>query len=446
MIQLYNSMQSVFRWTLGLGLCAVAVLATAREVTDADIDYSFYPYKQEGFPQIGGAEIGKTINQSNVDLVKDFLDPGTYKFIKDGWWEMRVGAPFEYELHQGYMQASKANKGVGIESGNLTNYVSGRPFPYKPDKSDPLAGEKLLWNFEYGRIWGDLGCLQPWYWEYKDIKTAKIERTLKYDRMCLARFGYRTVDEPKPDWGANPDGIYRGIYLRVESPFDLKNTQLLIHKYKNDTKQLDGWIYLGFQRRVRRFATGQMTDAFLGSDIMVEDFEGYEGQISQYTWEYKGEKTILAPFWKHNDAVAGYQSKFPGPEGYKYIGYTGKGECFPNAPWSARKVYVVEGKPKDPNHPISKREMYIDAQVNEIPISLIYDRKGEWWKWFHIGHVDNKDHLPINKETGGVVHDSASLIDVQAQHCTTIYFHGVVDPKLTDEKLFNVQNLRSSGR
>ena len=433
------------KWACSLALAGFAVTAAA-EVTDEQFEYSFHPYKQGGFPQVGGIKEGMTINASNIDLVKDYIDPGNYKLIKDGWWEMKVGPTYDYELHPLYIAASKANKNIGIENGNLTNFVSGRPFPYKPDIKDPLAGEKLLWNFQYGSSWGDMGCLQPWFWEYKDMKTGKIERTLKYDMICLGRLGNRTVDDPKPDIDANPDQLNRGIYLRVESPFDLKDTQLLIHKYKDDTHQMDGWIYLGFQRRVRRFSTSQMTDAFLGSDIMVEDFEGYEGQISQYTWEFKGEKTIMVPFYNHDEAVAGYESKFPGPNGYKYVGFTGKGECFLNAPWSLRKMYLVEGKPKDPNHPISKREMYLDAQVNEMPLSLIYDRKGDWWKMFTIGVANNQRHVEANKKTLALIDDAAALVDVQAQHCTTLYFHGVVSPDVVKPQIFKVQQLRSSGR
>lgn len=46
---------------------------------------------------------------------------------------------------------------------------------------------------------------------------------------------------------------------------------------EDDTAPEQAWMYLNTQRRVRRIATGQKTDAFLGSDIMIEDFLGYKG-------------------------------------------------------------------------------------------------------------------------------------------------------------------------
>jgi hypothetical protein len=38
------------------------------------------------------------------------------------------------------------------------------------------------------------------------------------------------------------------------------------------------------------------------------------------------------------------------------------------------------------------------------------------------------------------------MIDVQAQHCTTGQFKGIVDPDMSPEDLFTVQNMRVSGR
>ncbi len=34
---------------------------------------------------------------------------------------------------------------------------------------------------------------------------------------------------------------------------------------------------------------------------MIEDFEGYNGRISDMNWTYKGTKNVLLPFYNHND-------------------------------------------------------------------------------------------------------------------------------------------------
>jgi len=34
---------------------------------------------------------------------------------------------------------------------------------------------------------------------------------------------------------------------------------------------------------------------------MIEDFEGYNGKVTDYTWEYAGTRNLLMPFYYHND-------------------------------------------------------------------------------------------------------------------------------------------------
>lgn len=443
-------MKSKFTVTLFLALMTHMILVSAENITDTDIHYSFYPYK-DGTPSIEGMDVGKVINASNVDSVKENLDPGTYQFIKDGYYEIEIGKTLDFELHPDYIKASQANLAVTFdEKGMPDNYINGRPFPYKPLDNDPDAGKKLIWNFQYGRVWGDLGCMEPWYWDYRDMRTEKLERTIVFDRVCMKRSAFKTTDSPIPSDEPNPGNVYRKIYLRASEPFDVKNTQLLLHKNQDDTKPIDAWIYLGFQRRVRRLSTGQMTDAFLGSDVMVEDFEGYEGKVSDFNWEYQGEKTLLMPFWNHNEAVAGKAIERShtddSGEKYDYTPMTGRAGCFPDAPWMLRKVYIVKGTPKDTNHPVGYRIHYIDAQTNEIPMTLVHDRGGKYWKWFMIGWPNLEDHLDINKGKGAMIGDVASMVDVQAQHCTTLSFFGKVDSSLADEDLFSVQNMRQSGK
>ncbi len=439
----------VFITTITLGWFGGSVLA---DVSEQDFDYSFWPFKN-GVPETDGITPGKTvINAGNVETYKHVLDPGTYQFLKDGELELSVGKTLDFPMHEKFIDASRKNINVGFdEKGLLTNYINGRPFPFPPRENDPDAGLKLIWNFEYGRTLGDLACLDPWYWEYWNMKTNKLERTIKFDYACFKRYAFKTTDGAIPEDAPNPDQVYRKIYLSIAEPFDLKNTQLLIQKYKDDTHQMDGWLYLGFQRRVRRFPTGQMTDAFLGSDIMIEDFEGFEGQVSDFDWQYQGTQTLLMPMWNHNEAVKGKEVKYTyteeNGEEFKYIPYKGKnGKCFPDAPWQLRKVHVVKGSPKDKNHPLSHRLHFIDSQTNEMPITLIYDRAGNYWKWFHIGWPQIDNHLEINKGKGAMMGDTASFVDVQAKHCTTTHFRTRVDEKLVKDSLFTVQQMRAAGR
>ncbi len=128
--------------------------------------------------------------------------------------------------------------------------------------------------------------------------------------------------------------------------------------------------------------------------------------------------------------------EFNEKDGYEFVDFGGRGGCFPNITWQLRKAYVLEAQPVDDNHPISEaRVHYVDAQTFTKPRTLIYDRKGDLWKTFQIGQAHPDNHDDVNKGTGVSVDDSFSMIDVQADHCTTGQFKGQVDPSLSTIKI-----------
>ena len=425
---------------------AMTTGAHAAPVSDEVVNASFYPYAN-GVPTAEGIKPGMTISASNVDSVKEYLDPAMYQFIKNGDYTIKVGETTSFDLHKSYVDATRKYAGdtaLGEKVGQISGSVAGRPFPQEPSMDDPRAGEKLAWNYKYGYNWGDSAAIMPFYWQYRNMENGKVERTVKFNFNFL-NFTHRTQQEPYPEITPNPSNLFRGTYVQVLEPFDVKNTQLLIQRFEDDLKRDNAYLYLGFQRRVRRLSTGQTTDAFLGSDIMIEDFEGYNGRISDMNWTYKGTKNILLPMYNHND-----QDLDPDihkdDDGYQMIKFGGKGGCFPDITWQLRKTHIVESDPVDPNHPVGKRVHYMDAQTFILPRNITYDRNGKLWKTFTIGQSHPDHHLPKNKGTGVSIDDSFSMVDVQANHCTTGQFKGIVDPELTPPSKMTVQNLRASGK
>ena len=420
---------------LGLSLAAHAA-------TEADLAASFNPY-QAGFPSFPGLTPGTVINKANVDQFREVVPAGVFKLLKDGLFEIKIGPTIQFELSAAYIEATRKNLGktrLGPRNGDIEGYAGGRPFVEEPDLKDPRAGEKLAWNYKYGVNWGDGANITPVYLKYRNLNTGQLERQIEAS-MHFLNLKYRVKDAPLPEVSPNPSNLFRGIYLRIDGPQDLKNTQLLIQRYDDDQKLDDAYLYLGFQRRVRRLATGQITDAFLGSDLMIEDFEGYNGRVSDMTWTYKGTKNVILPMWKHNELALSDEFKDPG--GYQYVSFGGQGECFHQGTWQLRKVYVLEAAPVNPAHPISKRVFYMDAQLGNLNgANEIYDRKGEPWKVFMVGKSHPDHHLPINKGAGIGIDDGFAMIDVQTRHCTTGHFKGQVDPKATPPAMFQVQYMR----
>lgn len=426
-----------------LALLLAGLFGAAHAATEADVDNAFSPYKN-GMPSFPGLSAGMTINKGNADQFKDILGAGVYKMIKDGLFEIKVGATTDLAMNKAYVNATKANLNkakLGAKPGELTGYVAGRPFPEEPDLNDPRAGEKLAWNFRYGLNWGDNGAVNM-IWKYKNMETGREERRVKMD-IHMLNFKHRVLQAPVPEVTPNPSQIFKGTYLKVWEPSDVRNTQLLIQRYEDDLKVDDAYLYLGFQKRVRRMATGQTTDAFLGSEMMIEDFEGYNGRISDMKWTFKGKKLVLLPVWNHNELQLSDEHK--DPDGYKYISFGGQGGCFLNGSWQLRKVYVLEAAPVNTAHPVSKRVFYMDAQMGSMNgANEIYDRKGDLWKVLMVGKSHADHHLPTNKGMGIGVDDGFSIVDLQSKRCTTAQFKGRVDPKLSPPEMFQVQYMRGN--
>ncbi|WP_228216841.1 DUF1329 domain-containing protein [Aromatoleum toluclasticum] len=418
--------------------CAAGTLHAASE---ADIDKSFFPYKS-AVPTAAGVTAGTVINKGNFANFEAVLDPGLQRHIQAGAVEITVGKTTSFDIDKSYVDATRENAGkvkLGAKPGELVGYVAGRPFPEEPDAKDPRAGEKLAWNFRYGMNWGDGLAISPFYWKYRNMDSGKVERNILFN-FHFIKYTHRLNQVPTPEISPNPSKLYRATYVNVQEPQDVKNTQLLIQRYEDDLKQDDAYLYLGFQRRVRRLSTGQTTDAFLGSDIMIEDFEGYNGRISDMNWKYKGTVNMLMPFYHHNDMKL--SDEYKEPDGYKYVAFGGQGGCFPDITWQLRKVHIVESSPVDPNHPVSRRVHYMDAQTSAMSQTLVYDRKGDLWKIFMLGMTHPDSHLAQNKGSGIVLFDAFSMIDVQAKHCTTGQFKGQADAKMVPVNLFSVQNMR----
>jgi hypothetical protein len=427
------------------GMVGLAQTVGAEPFTEDDINRSFYPYK-DWTPTAEGFTPGMVIDQSNADQFQAIMDEALFKFVKEGWVTIRTAETTDFPLSDDYVNATRQfSAAVTLnEDGTLSNFVAGRAYPQEPQADDPLAGQKLVWNYQYGFNSGDSETIYPFWWTFRNVDTGKIERTLKFEWHFL-NFTHRVTFDPKPAFEENPGDVYRGIYSMVKEPFDLANTQLLIHRYQSDTKRDDAWLYVGFQRRVRRLAAGQITDAFLGSDLMIEDFEGYNGRVTDYNWEFGGTRNLLLPFYYHNEMELASVPE-DDPDGYRFIDVEGKGNCFPKVTYQLRKTFTLIGTPKDPNHPIGKRVINLDAQTMTMASLVTYDRKGDMWKWFPIGKAHSDHHLDINKGKGVALDDYAVLIDIQANHCTTLQFKSQVTDEGNEPRVFSVQNLRKEGQ
>ena len=387
---------------------------------------------------------GKVINQANVEQYSSWLDGTLTDRILAGELQITLGDQLEFPVHPRYLEATRQHIGqtrLGTNPGELSNYAGGRPF-LNLAESDPQSGLKAAWNMRYSYA-PDETETAHFIWQYRDMAKNRLERTLHMYGAIL-RYKHRHSHSPLPELENNPSDLYSALYLRVNSPQDIRNTQLLIHRADDDTKPEQAWIYFNTQRRVKRIATGQKTDAFLGSDIMIEDFLGYNGRIMDMGWQFKGSGELLLPMYAHN--AQDLSNSKPDKEGYRDIPFAGQGGCFPHVTWQLRKVYHLEAFPKDKNHPLSKRHYIIDAATFSPVLTQIYDRPGKLWKLGIVAISHSGFHTPENANWQGAIVDGVSMIDLQARHCTTLQIKSRMAPKPLRNKTFTTAYLRQMGR
>jgi len=388
---------------------------------------------------------GTLIDQQNVEKFAPYLDKPIVDLISKGSLSVTVGKQFDMTPNPPFLALTETNKGavsIDPQTGQMVDYQGGLPFPEKPKSDDPLAGLKLAWNMRYS-YGGDTSVVDPFIWDYINMKTGKVERSISFIGKTI-RYKHRLLMSPTPNLPKNPAGIFNGIYLLAKEPFDIKNTQLLVHRLEDDSARERTWLYFSVQRRVRRLPAGQTTDAFLGSDIMIEDFLGYNGRINDMTWTYLDTQQLLAPVYQHNTLVKNIESE--SSNGYKFGTFHGEGGCFPNVPWQLRELHVLQATPKTTDHPLSKRIFYIDAQTH-IPIAgRHYDRNNQIWRVGISAFSHPDEHLEQNKGTGVAIPTLISMIDVAANHCTTLKMKTKINDSSVKQKDFTVQSLRSRGK
>jgi len=388
---------------------------------------------------------GLLLDYTNIDEYIDHVDPPIATLIKDKMVTIEVGETFSIPQNNEYLKQTIKNKGtasIDPSTKGIVGYMGGLPFSEEPDITDAFAGIKIAWNMRYA-YGGDSSVVDPFVWDYVNMKTAKIERTLSFVGKTL-RYKYRLEIPPVFELPNNPADIFSAIYLLAKKPYDLRNTQLLVHRLEDDTARERSWLYLSVHRRVRRLPTGQSTDSFLGSDIMIEDFLGYNGRIMDMKWKYLATKELLVPIYKHNNTLL--DKTEVDSDGFSFGTFHGQGNCFPNVPWQIKKVYEVEAIPTWEQHPLSKRIFYIDAETF-IPVSgRYYDRAGKIWRTAIAGFSHPDFHLKHNKGSGVAIPSLISMIDVQAMHCTTLKMKTKVNVLGLKQKDFSVQALRTRGK
>lgn len=403
-------------------------------------DVTAFPFDEVGL-NLDSPVSGTEINAENIAQYAGIVEDVLESQITRGALTITVGKPISFEPHPAYVAATAefgAKTQLGSAPGELNGYVAGKPFPGPLAADDPRGGEKLAWNLRYA-YGGDSVVIPEMYWYYRDMRQDRVQRKLKFSAQSL-KFAHRTVKEPLPSVEPNPYQIASAIYLRVHSPPDIAETQLVLFYNILDAEPEQAWMYVPILRRVRRIATKAKTDSFLGSDIMIEDFLGYSGRIMDMEWKILGESRLLLPFYEYSNQE--HSSDKARKYDYNFVDFHGEGHCYPKVTWQLRDTYVLVGSTTRADHPIGRRIFYVDKQTGVAPLTYIYDKAGELWKIGIAGVSHSEHHIAENKGSGAPILDSSVMIDIQNRSCTTIQMVTIVNNDKLRAKDFSPNNLR----
>ena len=217
------------------------------------------------------------------------MPPAVIEMLKTHGLVIRVAETKHYPPQKEYNEATQKYLGTAKLEDNLWGYKAGRPFP-NIDPKDPKAGLKMAWNFQYHFL--------PEEYYYADStynfvnKAGYVERVAHAWWRRLIWIG-RCVDPPIPEILPNPDGVSSKELLYFFNPKDLAGIAFFTVNYKSEKKDSDNFGYIPSLRRVRRMSGAMRTDPVIGSDIMMEDFQGFAGKVTEFDWKLIGQKKML---------------------------------------------------------------------------------------------------------------------------------------------------------
>jgi hypothetical protein len=375
--------------------------------------------------------VGKKIDSTNVDGVKEFLPDSLYEKIKNpqkwGEYWFTITPYKQCRLSPGFDKATEKYYGqpkAGPEE-TLHNWTAGQPFP------NPKNATEMAWNFDC-TTHGDTEDYLVYGWVVDGRR--QTERVLGRVVVQKLFFYGRTNLPPIPEYLDNPNGYRRGLLYEFVYPPDMFNVSNISLRYIDTTKEDDSWAYIPSMRRVRRMSTAQRSDSVGGGDNTWDDSWGWDGHIRRNTYKLVGRKEVL--MGRH--VVPGDNSI---EEVLKTVKREKKSLLFSGLQRERIKCYVIEFLNKDPNYIHPKRVCYIDPETWRMPYEDQYDQEGRLWKTTEFTFTMKETELG---DFDVVV--NANTVDMQRIHSTPSLNSGLTPNTEISENIFTPDYLWKKGR
>lgn len=400
-----------------------------------------------GLAQAGELQAGFVITKDNYDKIKNETFEGKTiasmvpdkleTMIKKHGLTIKLANSKKIEMDPKYVSATKDNvKSVKFDPATRTmsGWKSGMPFPPETIKlDDPTAGDKVIWNLRAATYGATM--------DLRDISFVFISGATGVERVQRWQ-SRRYYMEGRLDGGPVSEGdgsIAQKTYLFATSPQDIRGLGTFSIRYNDPTsaKPDDTWAYLKSVRRTRRLSGGAWMDPIGGTDQLYDDWDIWDAFPTKYRAnKLVGKRWVLAV--AHSPLVSVDAKKRDTPEEFPSVGLTEAPYYFPakHIEWEPREVYVVEGTPP-PEHPYSKKVVYMEVNFPRPYLGEMYDQKGEFWKFMIF------QNRPDTGDDGykAVMPVVGHVIDVKRNHSTTWSSNMKANPKGVKENDVSLSKL-----
>lgn len=230
-------------------------------------------------------------------------------------------------------------------------------------------------------------------WDKRDDGNTSISKTKFILENKRGQQRIRETIRYWKDYGGQ-DGFDEKSVIFFLSPPDIKKTGFLNWSYKEVEKDDDQWLYLPALKKVKRIASDNKEDYFMGTDLTYDDMG--DRKVEEDTFKLLKEET-----------------------------HKGK-EC-----------YVLEATPREKDSMYSKRIIWLDKKELTEYTVLFYDRKGREHKkleedWIKASGIWTIKKMYVENFSNG--------------HKTTIEVEDVrINPEVND-KVFVKKTLKNASR
>jgi hypothetical protein len=328
----------------------------------------------------GAVKVGGTLDASNIDSVKDLVDPiayiqyknqGRVSDVKATTTDISKLGPWDYNLATDRNRGKAAfdEKGNVRVKGTTDPWIGGNPFPNPKSAQEVVAGHTLSW----GRHDQLMYCVTD------DELNAHSETQYKYQFVWVEIQGTcRTVLDPKPYKDPN---VLRWNTSFFTGPTDVAGTSYLNVWNYDATQFPDLHGFIPAFKRIRRFPTTQRFEPMVpGTTFYMSD--AWMMGDPYLTW---GKYKII----KRQPVLANVQGNWNGadPNWTKQnVGGANGQRFYRSTVELVPEAVVVEMEPtRYPRSPYGKKWIWFDTRNVGPLVHITFDRRGQMWKQWEGG-------------------------------------------------------------